>query len=183
MLWAEQRCADFVGVCPALSFCQSIWFIVSVSSFRIVWSGLTISTMELAWLMQLSLVGNTELSEIARSWNAATRTCSQVKELLEATEKYEAITVVENTDADPLKSKLSRSDRQRYPAPEELFFYFTGHVVSLKRIFSFARPISIRIGPMRQGLSTTELHTLLKLADAALGRKSNRTPAIPVPCW
>ena len=49
-----------------------------------------------------------------------------IKQLLEATEKYEEITIIENTEADPLKSQL-RAAVDKVQSPEELLFYFTGH--------------------------------------------------------
>lgn len=112
------------------------------------------------------LIGNTEYR------NLANLACCRddvlaIKELLEATEKYDDITVIENLEADPLKSQL-RAAIDKTPSPSELFFYFTGHGYLYETEF-FLCPINFDSKrPNETGLSTTELHTLLKLADANL---------------
>ncbi len=90
-----------------------------------------------------------------------------IKELLEATRKYEDITVIEDTEADALKSEL-RAAIDKITAPEELFFYFTGHGHQSKADFFYCATNFDSRRPNETGLSTTELHTLLKLADAEL---------------
>src|SRR5204863_5813840 len=66
-----------------------------------------------------------------------------------------------------LKSQL-RAAIDKVPAPEELFFYFTGHGNLLETEFFFCATNFVSKRPNETGISTTELHTLLKLADAAL---------------
>jgi hypothetical protein len=90
-----------------------------------------------------------------------------MKELLEAVEKYETITVIENADADTLKQQL-REAVDRVPSPNELFFYFTGHGHSHEgELFHCATNFD-PARPNQTGLSTTELHTILRPANAAL---------------
>jgi hypothetical protein len=90
-----------------------------------------------------------------------------VKQLLEATEKFEEITTIENAEADTLKSLL-RNAIDKIKSPEELFFYFTGHGhVKQDEFFHCATNFDAK-RPNETGLSTTELHTLLRLANAGL---------------
>jgi hypothetical protein len=49
-----------------------------------------------------------------------------MQKLLEATQKYDVTTVIENEDANTLKQKL-RDAVDKVPSPNELLFYFTGH--------------------------------------------------------
>jgi hypothetical protein len=90
-----------------------------------------------------------------------------VKELLEATEKYEEITIIEDTEADALKSQL-RAAIDKVRTPDELFFYFTGHGLQHETEFYFCATNFDAKRPNETGISTTELHTLLRLADAGL---------------
>lgn len=90
-----------------------------------------------------------------------------MRELLAETEKYEEITIIENADADALKGQL-RSALDKVSSPEELFFYFTGHGHQCETDFFLCASDFDAKRPNETGLSTAELHTLLKLADAAL---------------
>ena len=89
-----------------------------------------------------------------------------IKQLLEATDKYDFITVIEDADADSLKQRL-RDAVDEVVAPEELFFYFTGHGHARDgELFHCATNFDTT-KPNETGLSTSELHTILRLADAA----------------
>lgn len=71
------------------------------------------------------LVGNTDYRNLAKL-ECCRDDVVAFKELLVATEKYEEITVIENAEADELKSQL-RAAIDKVRSPEELVFYFTGH--------------------------------------------------------
>jgi hypothetical protein len=112
------------------------------------------------------LVGNTEYQSLAKL-ECCHADLLAIKQLLEATEKYEEITIIENMDADALKSQLRRAiDKVR--SPEELFFYFTGHGhVQQDGFYHCATNFNAK-RPNETGVSTTELHTVLRHADAGL---------------
>ncbi len=111
------------------------------------------------------LVGNIDYTKLQRL-ECCRDDLLAVKQLLEATEKYEAITVIENEEADACKAKL-RAAIDRVQSPEELFFYYTGHgYVQQDDFYHCATNFDAR-RPNDTGISTTELHTLLRLADAA----------------
>jgi hypothetical protein len=90
-----------------------------------------------------------------------------IKELLEATEKYAAIEVIENTDADELKARM-RSAINGLSNTEEVFFYFSGHGHQKEDEFYYCATGFDLKRPNETGLSTSELHTLLRLAQADL---------------
>jgi caspase domain-containing protein len=112
------------------------------------------------------LVGNIEYHKLPKL-ECCRDDLLAIKQLLEAAEKYEEITIIENTEADPLKSQL-RAAVDKVQSPEELLFYFTGHGhVHQDEFFHCATNFDAR-RPNETGISTTELHTLLKLVDAGL---------------
>jgi hypothetical protein len=112
------------------------------------------------------LIGNSEYRH-----QTALACCSDdlaaMKQLLEATQKYDAISVIENADADSLKQQL-RDAVDRVPSPAELFFYFTGHGYGLEGELYYCATDFIVSQPNQTGLSTSELHTILRSANAAL---------------
>lgn len=90
-----------------------------------------------------------------------------IRQLLEATEKYESVAVIDNAAADDLKQRL-RDEIDKVKNPGELFFYFTGHGYARDgELFHCATNFD-STRPNETGLSTSELHTILRLADAAL---------------
>lgn len=112
------------------------------------------------------LVGNVDYQKLPKL-GCCHHDLLAIRQLLEATEKYEEITIIENTEADILKSQL-RSAIDKVQVPEELFFYFTGHGhIHQDEFFHCATNFDAK-RPNETGISTTELHTLLKLADARL---------------
>ncbi len=112
------------------------------------------------------LVGNIEYQRLSKL-ECCHDDLLAIKQLLEATEKYEEITIIENAEADPLKSQL-RAAVDKVQSPEELLFYFTGHGhMHQDEFFHCATNFDAR-RPNQTGISTTELHTLLKLVDAGL---------------
>ncbi len=112
------------------------------------------------------LVGNSQYRALS-----ALRCCHDdlvaMRELLEATEKYADLKVVENADADELKFKL-RTAIDNIQSKEELFFYFTGHGFQQDDEFYFCAKNFDSNRPNETGLSTNELHTILRPADADL---------------
>lgn len=112
------------------------------------------------------LVGNSQyrhLNELA----CCRDDVSAMKELLEATEKYASIVVVENVDADELKSSM-RAAIDGLANTDELLFYFTGHGHQQEDEFYYCATTFDSKRPNETGLSTSELHTLLRLAGANL---------------
>lgn len=112
------------------------------------------------------LVGNTHYQNLAKL-ECCRDDVLAIEKLLKATEKYEEITVIENVEADVLKLQL-RAAIDKVRSPEELLFYFTGHGHQDETDFFFCTTNFDSKRPNETGISTNELHTLLKLADAKL---------------
>jgi hypothetical protein len=112
------------------------------------------------------LVGNTEYRSLP-PLACCDHDLIAIRQLLEATEKYESIVVINNAAADDLKQRL-RDAIDKIKTPGELFFYFTGHGYARDgELFHCATNFD-GARPNETGLSTSELHTILRLADAAL---------------
>jgi len=94
------------------------------------------------------LVGNIEYQRLSKL-ECCRDDLLAIKQLLEATEKYEEITIIENTEADPLKSQL-RAAVDKVQSPEELLFYFTGHGHMHQDEFSTAPPTSMQDDQIRR---------------------------------
>jgi len=90
-----------------------------------------------------------------------------INELLKATEKFEEVIIIENADSDSLKAQL-RNALDKIKSPEELFLYFTGHGHVDENEFYYCATNFDKKQPNVTGLSTTELHTMLRPLDAAL---------------
>ena len=90
-----------------------------------------------------------------------------MKELLEATERYSDIEVIENTNADDLKAQM-RATIDRQSSVSELFFYFTGHGSQQDYEFYYCATKFDPSKPNATGISTDELHTLLSMAKATV---------------
>lgn len=110
------------------------------------------------------LVGNTDYLTLTKL-ECCAADLATMKELLEATEKYEAIEIIQNADANDLKAKI-RAAVDKTKSPGELFFYFTGHGYLYEEEFFYCATKFDSNRPNETGLSTTELHTLLRLANA-----------------
>ena len=110
------------------------------------------------------LVGNSEYDSL-NTLSCCHDDLVAMKELLEATEKYSEIEVIENNNADELKSKM-RDAIDKTPSTEELFFYFTGHGYLQEDEFYYCATDFNPKQPYVTGLSNNELHTLLRLANA-----------------
>eukprot|EP01035_Chromulina_nebulosa_P063283 gene63283-86576_t len=88
-----------------------------------------------------------------------------MKELLLATGKYDTIEVIENAYANDLKARI-RSATEDAQAADELFFYYTGHCYTYEEEFFYCAFDFDTNRPNESGLSTSDLHTLLRLASA-----------------
>ena len=110
------------------------------------------------------LVGNTDYRALNKLECCAADVAA-MQELLAATEKYETIEIIENTDANDLKGKI-RAAIDKVKSPAELFFYYTGHGYSYEDEFFYCATNFVSNRPNETGLSTTELHTLLRLCNA-----------------
>lgn len=90
-----------------------------------------------------------------------------MKELLESTGKYSEIEIIEDSDADELKSRI-RAAVNKEQQIEELFFYFTGHGCQRDEEFYYCATNFDSERPNETGLSSDELHILLRQADSNL---------------
>ena len=112
------------------------------------------------------LIGNSHYSSL-QSLPCCQADLHAMEELLEATGKYSDIRVVKDTDADALKS-IVRETIQNHTSADELFFYFTGHGHQLESSFYLCAADFDTKRPNVTGVSTDELHALLRSADANL---------------
>ena len=110
------------------------------------------------------LVGNSQYQSL-RALSCCHDDLMAMRELLEATAKYSEIEVIEDTEADELKSKM-RAVITKNQSLGELFFYFTGHGWIGAEEFYYCATNFDSKRPNVTGLSTDELHTLLRQANA-----------------
>ncbi|HEY5208824.1 MAG TPA: caspase family protein [Stellaceae bacterium] len=71
------------------------------------------------------LVGNTKYSRLA-TLECCHDDVLSMKQLIEATEKYDGIEIIENDTSDNLKVRI-RQVVTKYSPITEIFFYFSGH--------------------------------------------------------
>jgi hypothetical protein len=112
------------------------------------------------------LAGNAFYKQLSRL-DCCGADVAAMKELLEATGKYAHIHIIEDTDADDLKSRM-RDALDRQQPTEEVFFYFSGHGFQNDSDSFLCATNFDDERPNETGLSNTELHELLRLADANL---------------
>lgn len=112
------------------------------------------------------LVGNTSYRKM-NALECCHEDVEAMAELLRATEKYDEITIIENAEADTLKSRI-RTAVDSTQSPHELFFYFTGHGHQHETEFFFCATDFDSDRPNQTGLSISEFHTLLRPANAEL---------------
>lgn len=112
------------------------------------------------------LIGNSEYSSL-RTLDCCKADVQAMKELLEATEKYAGVYTVEDSTADAIKVKVRQLIEESSPT-DELFLYFSGHGYQHESDFYLCATDFDSRKPNATGLSTDELHTLLRLADADL---------------
>lgn len=112
------------------------------------------------------LVGNTEYQSL-NNLLCCHNDSIAMRELLDATKKFSKIELIENYEADALKSQL-RTIVETISPIEELFFYFSGHGCLHKNEFYCCATRFNQERPNETGISNNELHTILKLADPEL---------------
>ena len=112
------------------------------------------------------LVGNTDYQSLGKL-SCCHDDLMAMKELLDATEKFPKIEVIENSDADALKSQLRTIVDTNSPIGE-LFFYFSGHGCLHKNEFYYCATNFSQKRPNVTGISNSDLHTMLRLANSEL---------------
>ena len=112
------------------------------------------------------LVGNSEYDSLAHL-ACCKHDSLAMQELLAATDRYSNIEVIENADSDSLKARV-RSEISRHKPIGELFFYFTGHGCQRDDDFYYCATGFDHKHPNTTGISTSELHDLLRIAGADL---------------
>ncbi len=112
------------------------------------------------------LIGNTDYCSLSQL-NCCRDDVLAIKALLDATEKYPHVEVIENAKADDLKNRI-REAIDKSQSPTELFFYYTGHGYQNEDEFFYCATNFDAKRPNETGISTTELHTLLRLAESDL---------------
>ena len=90
-----------------------------------------------------------------------------IEELLVATEKYESVNVIEDANSTRLKEELRvLFDEQK--DIDEVFFYFSGHGFANDDDFYFCATDFRSDRPNQTGLSTSDLHVMLRALNAKL---------------
>jgi hypothetical protein len=112
------------------------------------------------------LIGNTDYNSMPKL-ECCHDDVHAINELLKATEKFEEVIIIENADSDALKTQL-RNAVDKVKSPEELFIYFSGHGYIHEIEFYHCATNFDAKRPNETGLSTTELHTLLRPSGARL---------------
>ena len=112
------------------------------------------------------LIGNAEYSSLSKL-DCCKADVQAMNELLEATEKYAGIYTIEDSSADETKARVRQVIQERSPT-DELFFYFSGHGYQHESDFYLCATDFDSRRPNATGVSTDELHALLRLADADL---------------
>jgi hypothetical protein len=112
------------------------------------------------------LVGNTEYQTLG-NLSCCGNDVSAVKELLDATDKFESVELLLNKDSSQLKERI-RAAIDAQQSIGEIFFYFTGHGFQHEAEFFFCATNFDSKRPNETGLSNSELHTLLRSSEADL---------------
>ncbi|WP_439408562.1 caspase family protein [Bradyrhizobium sp. DASA03076] len=112
------------------------------------------------------LIGNSQYRNL-QDLDCCRADLAAMHELLAATQKFDNITTVENVDADTLKQQLQEAV-DKVASPNELFFYFSGHGYGHEGELFYCTTNFDAKQPNLTGLSTTELHAILRPANAAL---------------
>jgi hypothetical protein len=112
------------------------------------------------------LIGNSEYETLGAL------TCCEadvlaIKELTDATEKFESVEVILNSTSSQLKDRIRNAFDNHKPIAE-VFLYFTGHGFSHEAEFFFCSTNFDSKRPNETGLSNSELHILLRSLDADL---------------
>jgi hypothetical protein len=112
------------------------------------------------------LVGNTDYQTLGKL-PCCRDDVFAVKELLEATGKFESIELLLDKDSSQLKESI-RATIDANQSIQEIFFYFTGHGYQHDAEFFFCAINFASDRPNETGLSNSELHKLLRSPEADL---------------
>jgi hypothetical protein len=112
------------------------------------------------------LVGNINYAKLQKL-ECCKADLQAMHELLSATEKYSKIETIEDAAANDLKSKI-RALVDSSETFSEIFFYFTGHGYAHDEEFYLCGTNFDVKRPNETGLSTEELHTLLRMSNSEL---------------
>ena len=110
------------------------------------------------------LVGNSNYDSLT-NLPCCSDDVTAMNELLEATERYSHIEVIENDNSDSLKTRI-RANMNKHPSIDEIFFYFTRHGCQQDDEFYYCATGFDPKHPNTTGISTSELHELLRMAGA-----------------
>lgn len=112
------------------------------------------------------LVGNIDYQKLDRL-ECCGDDLAAMKELLNATGKYDILEVIDNVEATELKARI-RSVADANKGAGEVFFYFTGHGFQHESEFFACATNFDAKRPHDTGLSNEELHMLLRSMEPAL---------------
>jgi hypothetical protein len=112
------------------------------------------------------LIGNTEYQTLC-DLDCCGKDVLAIKELLEATNKFDTIELILNSDSFQLKERI-RTAIDAHKSIGEIFFYFTGHGYQHDAEFFFCATNFDAKRPNETGISNSELHTLLRAPEADL---------------
>lgn len=112
------------------------------------------------------LIGNSEYETLS-ALPCCEADVLAVKELVEATEKFESIEVISNSASSQLKDRVRCAFDNHRPIGE-VFLYYTGHGFLHETEFFFCATNFDIKRPNETGLSNSELHVLLRSLDAEL---------------
>lgn len=112
------------------------------------------------------LIGNTSYQTLGRL-DCCSADVLAMRELLDATGKFEHIEVIVDRDSSSLKECI-RTAVDSVARAAEVFFYFTGHGYQSEADFFYCATDFTAKRPNETGLSNAELHTLLRSPEAEL---------------
>ena len=110
------------------------------------------------------LIGNTDY-QLLPALQCCYADAMAMKELLDATGKFESVELILNSDSSRLKESI-RAAIDAHKSISEIFFYFTGHGFQRDAEFFFCATNFDAKRPNETGLSTSDLHVLLRSPEA-----------------
>jgi len=112
------------------------------------------------------LVGNARYLHLG-DLDCCSHDVDAMEELLNGTGTFASITKLKDTSASDLRCKLSEIITDHKPV-DQLLFYFTGHGSISEDVLYYCAHDFVVARPNETGLSTAELHGILRLSDANL---------------